>query len=179
MTPLMERKADNPAELRIVFTALYRAAEAMVADGKAVRATLTEDEDDITARQRGFLHAAVLPQIAEQVVSNGTRYTAKVWKDFYRENFIPDRWVMRRLPFVRDRITGELKPSTRAVPVKVDKSTEDFGVKGYSDFIDRVIAHAVTDLGVVFVFDEAEREAVRWKRPARKQAQQQPEEATA
>jgi len=30
-------------------------------------------------------------------------------------------------------------------------STEDLGVKGYSEYIDRVAAWAVTDLGVEFV----------------------------
>jgi hypothetical protein len=168
MNALMERKADNPAELRIVFTSLYRASEARIAVGKAVRITIAEDENDISARQRGFLHAAVLPQIAEQVSVNGVRYTAKVWKEFFKDLFIPDKFDMHRPPFVRDRKTGLLKPSTRAYPVKREKSTEKFGVKGYSDFIDKVIAHAVTEFNVVFVFDEDEREAVRWKRPARK-----------
>jgi hypothetical protein len=171
MTPLMERKADSREEFRAQMTALYRAGEAMVADGKPVRVTLCEQEDDVTARQRGFLHAAVLPQIAEQVSVNGVKYTAKVWKEFFKDLLIPDRWVMRRPPFVRDRKTGELKPSTRAVPVKAEKSTEHFGIKGYSDFIDKVIAHAVTEFGVEFQFDEQEREAVRWKRPARKGAE--------
>lgn len=172
MNALMERKADSREEFRAQMTAIYRAGEVKIADGMPVRVVLFEQENDITARQRGFLHAAVLPQIAEQVsVPDGKKrikYTAKMWKEFFKELLIPDKWDMRRLPFVRDRKTGLLKPSSRPVPVKREKSTEHFGVKRYSDFIDKVIAHAVTEWGVVFVFDEDEREAVRWELPKRK-----------
>lgn len=169
MNALMERKADSRMELHQQVKAIYAAGIVKIADGKPVKVALFEQENDITARQRGFLHAAVLPQIAEQVSVNGVKFTAKVWKEFFKDLFIPDKWDMHRPPFVRDRKTGLLKPSTRAVPVKREKSTEHFGVKRYSDFIDKVIAHAVTEFGVVFVFDEDEREAVRWKLPKRKQ----------
>jgi hypothetical protein len=169
MTPLMERRADSREEFRHQMTALYNAGTKAIASGKTVKMILAEQENDISARQRGFLHAAVLPQIAEQVSVNGVKYTAKVWKEFFKDLFIQDKFVMHRPPFVRDRKTGELRPSKRPVPMKLPKSTENFGIKGYSDFIDKVIAHAATEFGVVFVFDEDEREAVRWKRPARMQ----------
>lgn len=126
---------------------------------RQLRIVIGPDVDPMTVKQRGFLHAAVFPQIAEQAVVNGERFKADVWKEWYRQQFLGHRWESVKLPGQK-----------RATPRKVRISTEDLSVKQYSDHIDRVIAHAATDLGVVFEFRPSEREAVRWKRKPRKQA---------
>jgi hypothetical protein len=124
-----------------------------------------EDTEDITTKQRGFLHAAVFPQIAEQVVLNGERFAPETWKEHYRRKFLPDRWKVRKLPGAK-----------RATPQRVRVSTEDLSVKQYSEHIDMVIADATVEFGVTFIFNTEEREAVRYRRPSRKR---QPEAATA
>lgn len=160
--------------------AAYEHAQTLIALDKRVRIQVSEAEDELTIKQRGFLHAAVLPQIAEQVrFPDGTRYAPAIWKEHLKDLFIPDKWDMVRLPFVKDRKTGLWKPSTKKVPVKRRKSTEGLSVKGYSDFIDKCIAYATTEWGVHFVFVAEEREAVRWVAQPRKKATRQPEEATA
>lgn len=116
-----------------------------------------EDTEDITTKQRGFLHAAVFPQIAEQVVLDGERFAPETWKEHYRRKFLPDRFVVRKLPGKK-----------RATPQRVRVSTEDLSVKQYSEHIDKVIADAVTEFGVAFQFNHEEREAVRYQRPARR-----------
>jgi hypothetical protein len=146
----------------------YRFAQTLLLNGQRVRFTVAEAQDDITVKQRGFLHAAVLPQIAEQVRVGGELYVTAVWKEHLKDLFIKDRWDMVRLPFVKDRKTGLWKPSSKKVPVKRRKSTEELGIKGYSDFIDKCIAHATVEWGVQFVFDADEREAVRYRAPVRK-----------
>lgn len=161
MTASIERIAGTAEMWRTAATAIYRAGEAMIAAGKPVHVKLTEWEDDITAKQRGFLHAAVFPQVAEQVRVNGERFVPEVWKEYFRKLFLGSRYVMQKLP-------GQKK----AVPVKVRVSTEDLGIKAYSEYIDRVIAHAATEFGVSFVFRTDEREAVRYQPPKRKAAQQ-------
>lgn len=124
-----------------------------------------EDREDIRAKQRGFLHKAVFPQIAEQVAVEGRRYEWRIWKEQYRKEFLGHRYEMQRLPGAK-----------RATPVRVRISTEDLKtVKAYSDYIDQVIAHAVTEYGVEFVFRHDEREAVRWKPKKRKAAARQEE----
>lgn len=132
---------------------------------------------DITTRQRGFLHAAVLPQIAEQVrMPDGTRYTAEVWKEHFRQRFLGVEWVLKAIPRW-DAKAGRMVYPKRATPHRERISTESLGVKGYSEFIDKVIAAATTELGVVFDFDQQEREAVRYRRKARRpQHTPQPEE---
>ena len=136
----------------------YAHAQALLANGERVVITAAPLVESISTRQRGFFHAAVLPQISEQVRIGGERYTADIWKEHLRRLFLPDTWEMRKLP-----------GANRATPVRVRSSTERLGVKGYSEHIDKVIAHAVTEWGVEFRFDASEREAVRYVAPRRKQ----------
>jgi hypothetical protein len=133
-----------------------------------------EDTDDITTRQRGFLHAAVFPQISEQARLNGVGATAAGWKEWYRAEFLGWKWAVVDVP---GKLTSGGKPVKKRMKVRV--STEDLGPRLYSDYIDRVIAHATTEFGVVFVFRDEEREAVRYTRPARKQPRQPAEAAAA
>lgn len=155
-------------------TFAYSLAQALIRDEKPVRFRVAEDQDDITARQRGFLHAAVFPQIAEQVVMpDGTRYTADVWKEYFRKRFLPDTWVMRK-SIRYDPKLCRLVQAKRATPQPVRKSTEDLGIKAYSEHIDKVIDTAVLELGVVFEFRPNEREGVRYVAKPRKAKTQQP-----
>jgi hypothetical protein len=145
-------------------------AKAMVAGAdhpKRWHLILGEDRDDITIRQRGFLHKAVFPQIAEQVTFPvGTRYTWQVWKEHYRARFLGDRWEMRATPRWDDKAQRIVQPK-RATPHRVRVSTEDLSVKQYSEYIDRIIDSAAAELGVIFDFVAEEREAVRYRRPVR------------
>ena len=133
-----------------------------------LRVTVGFERADITTKQRGFLHAAVLPQIAEQVsMPDGTRYTSEVWKEHFRQRFLGFDYVLKAIPRW-DAKAGRMVRPKRATPHRKRISTEDLGIKGYSLFIDQVIAAATTELGVVFEFDQQEREAVRYRRKARR-----------
>jgi hypothetical protein len=94
-------------------------------------------EDELTDKQRGYLHAGVLTQIAQEAVVNGQRFPMLVWKEWYRSEFLGFIVVTALNPF-----TG--RKSRRRIRV----STEDLGVKGMAEYIDRVIAHASTELGL-------------------------------
>lgn len=131
------------------------------------------DRVPLTIKQRGFLHAAVFPQMAEQIrvpIYNDKgehidtiRYIAAIWKEFCRAMFLGEKWVKEAVPF---SFTKTGKQVYKRVKVRV--STEDLTIKGYSEHIDRCIAYASTEHGVNFVFDEKEREAVRYRKPQRK-----------
>lgn len=148
--------------------ACYSHAQTLIGLEKRVRFIVQEAEDEKSIQQRGFLHAAVLPQIAEQVQVNGIRYVAEIWKEHLKDLFIADKWDMRRLPFVVDKKTGAWKASTKKVPVKRRKSTEGLSIKQYSLFIDQCIAHAAAEWSVAFRFIAEEREAARYVVPVRK-----------
>ena len=133
-----------------------------------LRLVLGPHRQDKSTKQRGFLHAAVLPQIAEQYTfQDGTRYTAKVWKEYFRERFLGYRWETKRA--IRwDAKTGKTVQAKRATPHRIRVSTEGLNIKQYSEYIDRVIDTAVAEFGVVFVFDESQREEVRYVKPVRR-----------
>lgn len=171
MTAQLERTAATPDAWRIACTTIYRAGEALIADGKEVRASVCEHDNPLTLRQLRFIHGPILQQISDQVRVNGVQFTKEAWKVHLKDLFIPDEWEMRQVPFVRDLKTGKWRPSRRRVPVKKDKSLKDLGVKRCSEFIDKVLAHAAIEWGVEFVFTFDEREQVRY-RPAARRARQ-------
>lgn len=152
-------------------TALVQQALADDEPGRRIRLVLGVDHEDMTVKQRGFLHAAVLPQIAEQAKVGGIRYVVRVWKEHFRSTYLGDRWETFELPGQFDA-KGRQKRARRKVRV----STEDLSIRQYSDYIDKVIAYAADELGVVFRFLAEEREAVRWK-PAPRKARAEQREA--
>lgn len=138
--------------LNAKFRAAYTHAQMMLRNGEAVQLKCGPSDEPISIKQRGFLHGAVLPQIAEQayVGEKRERYTAEIWREYYHRRFIPDRWVMKKLPGAK-----------RATPHRERVSSESLGVQRYSQWIDQIIDSAVVEHGVVFEFREGEREAVR------------------
>ena len=134
------------------FRAAYTHAQMILRNGEAVQLKCGPADEPISIKQRGFMHGAVFPQIAEQahVGPQRERFTADAWGEYYRRLFIADRWVMKKLPGAK-----------RATPHRERVSSESLGVRRYSEWIDRVIDHAVVEFGVVFEFKEGEREAVR------------------
>lgn len=96
-------------------------------------------DDDITERQRGYLHGVVLTEIALYGRANGgTQFPMKAWKEYFRQRLLPDRRVTAVNP-----MTG--RKSRRRVRV----STEDLGVRRLAKYIEEVIAIAAMELGVV------------------------------
>jgi hypothetical protein len=168
MSEVLDVVVSTHEGVRKVARLAYDRALAMVADGKRVRMLAAEAEDDLSIRQRGFLHKAVFPQISEQVTfPDGTRFEWRVWKEMFRARFLGDRWVLRAVPRW-DIKTGQWIKPKRKTPHRERVSTEDLGLKAYSQYIDTAIDTAVLEFGVVFVFLPSERDAVRYVAPARK-----------
>lgn len=136
---------------------LWHWTKARLKAGKRMEVTAVEWQDDMSARQRRFLHGPVLGQITEQARGeDGQRYAMPVWKELFRQQFLGSAFEM---------VAG------RAVEIR--RSTEDLGIKAYSEYIDLVIAEAATTWGVEFRFILDEREAVRYKpAPARRREEQ-------
>lgn len=97
-------------------------------------------EDCKTDKQRKFLHGYILMAIANQAAPNGVKFPMQVWKEHFRNEFLGFKTVTTTNPLTR-------KKSRKRVRV----STEDLGVKGYSEYIDRVAAFAATELAVEFM----------------------------
>lgn len=109
-------------------------------DGRKVVIEARLAEDALTDKQRRFLHGHILKTIAEQAAPNGQKFPLAIWKEHCRSEFLGYKVVTTKNP-----LTGKKVRRRQRV------STEDLGVKGYSEYIDRVAAWAATDLGVEFV----------------------------
>lgn len=118
------------------------------ATGQLVEATFRTHEDAKTDRQRAYYHGVVLKTIAQQARPNGEQHALAVWKEHFRAEYLGYKTVTTKNP-----LTG------KKIRRRVRVSTEDLGVKGYSQLIDRVSAFAATELGVTFPasFDQWER----------------------
>ena len=95
-------------------------------------------EDKMTDKQRKYLHGFVLTQIAKQARVNGEAFPMVVWKEWYRSTLLGFKVKSHRNPF------------GKTVRRRERISTEDLGLRRTIDYIDQVIAHAVTELGVRF-----------------------------
>lgn len=117
-------------------------AREQIAAGHVLDVEIRLHEDSKSDRQRGYYHGVVLKEISQQAAPMGCKHGLAVWKEFFRAEFLGHKTQTTINP-----ITG--KKSRRRVRV----STEDLGVKGYAQLIDRVTAYAVMELGVRFTMD--------------------------
>lgn len=141
--------------------------DGVVPGPRPLRLVLGFDFEDLTVKQRGFLHKVVLTQIAENYVfPDGSRYAMPIWKELFRARFLGDRWVSKKA--IRwDAKTRQYVQAKRATPHRERVSTEDLSIKQYSQYIDTVIDTAMVELGMVFEFRADEREGVRYRKPVR------------
>lgn len=117
--------------------------------GRRLEVFVRLHEDAKTDRQRIFYHNFVLAEIARQAVVVGHRHSKAAWKEHFRTEYLGTRTVTHD-----DPISGATTVTQERV------STESLNVREYADLIDRVMAHAIDDLKVVFpaTFEEWERE---------------------
>ena len=122
--------------------------KSMWAAGHRLHVEVRLHEDAKTDRQRAYYHGVVLKSIAQQARPSGAAYPLAVWKEHFRAEYLGHKTVTTKNP-----LTGKKVRRRQRV------STEDLGVKGYSQLIDRVSAFAATELGVSFPasFDQWER----------------------
>lgn len=129
----------EPTQAHKAFGEAWKQAKNLLVAGRKQVLTITDFEDALTTKQRGFYHGYILTMIAEQAMVEGRKYPMATWKEHFRAEFLGDKVVTEINP-----MTGiETK---RAVRI----SSESLGVKGYNNLIEQVTAFAVTELNVVF-----------------------------
>lgn len=140
MTAATFRLSANPVEAHKAMTAMVWAQiKALAMAGHATVVEVRTAEDEKTDKQRRYLHGYVLMTISRQSAPGGQKFDMKTWKEHFRAEFLGFKTVTTKNP-----MTG------KKVRRRVRVSTEDLGVKGYSEYIDRVTAFAATELGVEF-----------------------------
>lgn len=171
--------AGTREALHAAVSALYEMAKGRVATSPAKvdretgemeprvwRFVFGENEDDRTLLQNKFYWAALLRQVSEQARVAGQQYTAEAWHELGKRQFLG-------YEVIKAPVAGR----KRVQVYRRLRSTTDLSVKQMSEYLDRFIAFAADDLAVVFEFDLAERETVRYRRPARAQRKPEPQPA--
>lgn len=128
-------RLDTPEQARAAVKAqLLPHIGAQLQAGRRLVCRVEDAEDAKTDEQRAYYHV-ILTFIAEHARVNGQVFPMAVWKEFFRDKFLG--FKVRRFT---DPMTG------RKVRRRVRVSTEDLGVRGYANLIDKVSAFAATDL---------------------------------
>jgi hypothetical protein len=122
-----------------VVTLAYERAQNLIADGKRVRIVTEEAEDTRSLQQNAFYWAVVLKEIAEQASIDGQRWSAEAWHEYGKRTFLG-------YEFKRTVIAGRKR---KAVSKQL-RSTTKLSVKRMSEYLEKLMAFAVTDLGVRF-----------------------------
>lgn len=117
----------------------YKKARALIADGKEVRIRAEVAEDDRSLRQNAFYWACVLREISEQAAIDGQRWSADAWHQYGKRTFLG-------YEFKRTVIAGRKR---KAVSKQL-RSTTKLSVRRMSEYLEKLMAFAVTDLGVRF-----------------------------
>lgn len=139
MTDILNRIELHTPEQghKAVATHLWPWARQQLEQGRPLVVEARLLDDDITDKQRAYLHAVVLTEIALYARPNGQQFPMLTWKEHFRKEWLGFKTVTSINP-----LTGK-KHRTR-----VRVSTEDLGITAMAKYIDRIIAFAATELGV-------------------------------
>ena len=132
------------------------------------RLTFSESEDDRSLKQNRFYWGPVLTQISERAdrAMAGGQWSTEAWHELFKRKFLGFEVVKAEVPHPLP--DGRIR--LRKQVYRRLRSTTKLSVKQMSEYLDKVIAYASTELNVAFELDPEEREAVRYHRPKRKAA---------
>jgi hypothetical protein len=144
-----QRLMNSPRSAHETFVELYGIAKEKTKTGARYLLQLVSTNDHYRHKLRKAFHGPVLRDIAHQVwivdEKNGVRYryVPLAWKHYFAELFIEptfEEYTVKK--------TGEVKVRQRR------RSTEELLDDEFAEFLLKVQAHAVTELGVVFTEQE-------------------------
>lgn len=133
---------QNPEQAHQAIQKIWLDVKNNLVSGRKQLLEVRDFEDSMTDKQRRYYHGYILTEIARQASVEGVKHAMPVWKEHFRKTFLGKKRVK-----VINPMTG--KKSYRWDRV----SSEDLGVKGYNELIERVTAFATTDLNVNFYED--------------------------
>lgn len=120
----------NPQQAQAAWDGIWPKTKSYLMAGHRLEMVIKKQKRS-TPQNRRYWGRGVLAQIAEQVAVNGKLFSAEVWHEQFKRQFIG----VIELP--NGQVIGESS-------TKLDK-------KQFSDFCQQVEAYAVTELGVMFV----------------------------
>jgi len=117
------------SQCRALYAYLKNNWPACAESGKPLAVTVAEHKDKRHAQQNR-LYWAFLRQISEQSMIGGKRYSDECWHEWFKGNFLG----LVDLPGGR----------------KIGETTTKLSVSEFADYVTKVTAYAVSELGVIF-----------------------------
>ena len=118
---------------------LWPMLKAELTAGKRMVVTAQEQEDERSLRQNAFYWAVVLKYTSQQAKINGVGATPEGWHLYFKREHLGYKFTKTKLP-------GKTRPSI----IKELRSTRGLSVKKMSAYLEKCIAQACTDFGVMF-----------------------------
>lgn len=139
MTEALDMIVTTPEQSHRAAVAAHALCKRLTLEGKKARILAAEEEDDRTLQQNKFYWGIVLKQISEQAQDGGIGAQQVGWHRYYKIKFLGYKITRVRMP-------GKKRPSI----LRELRSTKELKVKPFSDYLEKVIAHAVTTFDVRF-----------------------------
>ncbi len=139
MTEVLERVVSDRESAHKAANACYQRAQQLIQMGKPVKLTCQEFEFDRTAQANRFYWGVVLREISEQARVCGQRYTAEAWHSLFKRQHLG-------YEIKRETVAGR----KRKVVIRRLRSTSDLKHRAFSEYLEKCMAYAATELGVRF-----------------------------
>jgi hypothetical protein len=136
MSDTVEILLDGPEALSKAQALLAKAAPECWKRKKPLRLTLTTQEKPNTNAQKAYWSGPVLNAIASQARWNGRQYPPEFWREYFRRRYL-----------LRDEF---LTPDGEILPRYWSTADRKFSTRMMAEFIDKVLAEASQEWGVVF-----------------------------
>lgn len=145
MSETLEIVVDSRETAHQAARRLYQQAQVLVADGKRVRMTAAEDEDDRSTQQNRYYWGVVLAEISDQARVMGQRYAAEAWHELFKRQFLG--YEIKKV---------DVAGRKRKTVIRRLRSTTDLKVRAMAKYLEQVLAFGATDLGVRFSLERWE-----------------------
>ena len=137
---MIQIRCHNAQQAHAAMTAqLWPWVKAMTMAGNRVDIKAEPAEDDRTIQQLRFYWGVVLKETSQQAKVNGIGATPDGWHLYFKREHLGYKFTKTILP-------GKKRPSV----IKTLRSTKDLKVKQMGIYLEKSMAQAVTDFGVMF-----------------------------
>lgn len=137
---MIQIRCHNPQQGHAAIAAqLWPWVKSMTLAGNQVDITAVPAQDDRTIKQNAYYWGVLLKEVSQQAKVNGIGATPDGWHLYFKREHLGYEFKKTTLP-------GKTRPSV----VKTLRSTTKLKVKPMSVYLEKCIAQAVTDFGVMF-----------------------------
>lgn len=110
-----------------------------------IQVKFSEPDKQRVLSQQQLMFAGPLKDISEQVWTEGRRYSADVWHEYFKELFLPEEF--EESITLAGYVKWEILPNGRRALIG---STQQLTTKGFGQYLDEIYAYGASEWGVKF-----------------------------